>query len=87
MAFSGAPCVGQMVLFLTSADLFHLLTALKNHVDCSQEGKINCGILTISSIESFLVIKVIKWILNTRRQKIFWEKSIYVEFTKKDNLP
>lgn len=70
MGFSGASCEGQEVLFLPSADLFHLLTALKNRVDCSQEGKLNCRILTISSSENFLVIKVIKWILNTRRQKI-----------------
>lgn len=76
-----------MVLLLTSDDLFHLLTALKDPVDCSQVGNLNCGILTISSSENFLVIKVIKWILNTRRQKICWEKSSYVEFTKKGSLP
>lgn len=70
MAFSGASCEDQIVLLLISADLFHLLTALKDHVDCSQVGKLNCRILTIISSENFLVIKVIKWILNTKRQKV-----------------
>lgn len=70
MAFRGAPCEGQMALLLTSADLFYLLTALRNHIHYSQEGKLNGRILTISSRENFLVIKIIKWILNTKRQKI-----------------